>query len=394
MLGFIFTLGILLSQVSKATTFKKFSICQTTDEDTRHTLETLSQEARVDGCVETMSWLQRQTSLDLTRKNITNLSPLTYAANLKWLFLSKNFIIDLSPLNNLRLLRLLDISHNPIGSIAHLSNLNSLVVLNISNTSITNLQSLHYLPKLKILSSKNNQIRNFEYQDLRSKRGRLHINKGHTLTPKQYASHPFKNKCNRPGLFALTFDDGPSKHLDTILPMLRTHNVPATFFVVGERLNRRSLVRRMQQTQREGHEIANHTWSHPNLRKLSPSEIRSELENTNEAIFSALGIKPTITRPPYGATNSVVNSVVRSLGYTIVLWNLDSMDYYRFADSETYYYLFYKSVTKADPKKDSFISLQHDLHMRSIGMLPRAIAMIKEKGFKFVTLSECLREKT
>ena len=100
---------------------------------------------------------------------------------------------------------------------------------------------------------------------------------------------------------ALTFDDGPSATLTPkLLDLLAAHQMKATFFVVGQNAADNPAI--LKRALREGHEIANHSWSHPNLGKMSDDGVRRELQKTDDAIFAAIGKRPTFLRPPSTAT--------------------------------------------------------------------------------------------
>jgi peptidoglycan/xylan/chitin deacetylase (PgdA/CDA1 family) len=95
--------------------------------------------------------------------------------------------------------------------------------------------------------------------------------------------------CDKPGLLALTYDDGPSRYTETLLDTLKENNVKATFFIVGVNIktNReRDILKRIYN---EGHLIASHTWSHQDLRTLSDWRIREEMTKTDDVIFDVLG---------------------------------------------------------------------------------------------------------
>jgi peptidoglycan/xylan/chitin deacetylase (PgdA/CDA1 family) len=99
---------------------------------------------------------------------------------------------------------------------------------------------------------------------------------------------------------AMTFDDGPSATLTPkLLDLLAAHHIKATFFVIGENVAQHPDI--IARAAREGHEIANHSWSHPNLAKLSEESVRRQLWRTDDAIKSATGTRPTLLRPPYGS---------------------------------------------------------------------------------------------
>src|SRR5438128_7174030 len=99
---------------------------------------------------------------------------------------------------------------------------------------------------------------------------------------------------------AMTFDDGPSATLTPkLLDLLAAHHIKATFFVIGENVAEHPEI--VARAAREGHEIANHSWSHPNFAKMSLEGVRSQLQRTDDAIKSATGKRPTLFRPPYGS---------------------------------------------------------------------------------------------
>src|ERR1700730_8573443 len=99
---------------------------------------------------------------------------------------------------------------------------------------------------------------------------------------------------------AMTFDDGPSATLTPkLLDILAAHHIKATFFVIGENVAQHPEV--VARAAREGHEIGNHSWSHPNFGKMSDDGVRRQLQQTDDAIKSATGKRPTLMRPPYGS---------------------------------------------------------------------------------------------
>src|ERR1700756_4822101 len=87
---------------------------------------------------------------------------------------------------------------------------------------------------------------------------------------------------------ALTFDDGPSAKLTPrLLDLLGAHHIKATFFVIGQNVAEQPEI--VARAAREGHEIGNHSWSHPNFGKMSDEAVRRELKKTDDAIRSATG---------------------------------------------------------------------------------------------------------
>lgn len=134
---------------------------------------------------------------------------------------------------------------------------------------------------------------------------------------------PMRPECSTQPCLALTFDDGPDPHFTpAILDTLERHNVRATFFVTGLHAERHpDLVRREFLA---GHEVGNHSWSHPDFTWLQPEQMEAEVSNTQRVIMAAGVPAPTLFRPPYGAVNDVV---LAHVPLTIVRWNIDPEDW-------------------------------------------------------------------
>ena len=114
------------------------------------------------------------------------------------------------------------------------------------------------------------------------------------------------NSCNVEGPYvAITFDDGPHPKLTPrLLDMLNERGLKATFYVIGQNVVQYPEI--MQRMVAEGHEIGNHSYTHPALSKCSPAKLTEEITKSNDAILQACGVSPTTVRPPYGATNAAV----------------------------------------------------------------------------------------
>ena len=130
----------------------------------------------------------------------------------------------------------------------------------------------------------------------------------------------------RPGELALTFDDGPNptwtpKLLDT----LASHNVHATFFLLGGFAQAQpDLVRRIAAA---GHLVGNHTWSHPDLSRTPAQRVRQELWRTSQTLEQIVGAPVRYFRPPFGARRPVVFRIARELKLQPVLWNAMTNDW-------------------------------------------------------------------
>jgi peptidoglycan/xylan/chitin deacetylase (PgdA/CDA1 family) len=182
---------------------------------------------------------------------------------------------------------------------------------------------------------------------------------------------------------AMTFDDGPNAKLTPkLLDILAEHHMKVTFFVVGQCVAEAPDV--LKRAAREGHEIANHSWSHANLGKLSDDGVRRELQKTDDAIKAAIGTRPTLMRPPYGSiTARQKNWVHDEFGYRIILWDVDPLDWKRPGPSVVRD----RIVKETHPGS---IILSHDIHPPTIEAMPSTFDELQAKGFKFVTVSELL----
>ncbi|OLN21944.1 hypothetical protein BTO30_12135 [Domibacillus antri] len=176
---------------------------------------------------------------------------------------------------------------------------------------------------------------------------------------------------------ALTFDDGPNPDSTAaILNVLKKYNVRATFYVLGSRVDfYPDLVERMVL---EGHEIGSHSWSHKDFTKLSPEEIKMELDRTTAAVETAAGVSPLSVRPPYGATNERVNQII---GTSPVLWSVDTLDW-KNRDPKAI-----TEIVKQNVRNGSVI-LMHDIHKTTADALEEVIIYLQKQGYELVTVDE------
>jgi peptidoglycan/xylan/chitin deacetylase (PgdA/CDA1 family) len=182
---------------------------------------------------------------------------------------------------------------------------------------------------------------------------------------------------------AMTFDDGPhATNTAKLLDMAAKRHIKLTFFVLGECIEQNPTV--LQREVAEGHEIGNHSWSHPNLAKLSDQAVRSQLQRTEDIIVKTAGVKPKLMRPPYGELTKRQRSLVNhDFGYKVILWDVDPLDWKRPGPSVV------ASRIIAGARSGSII-LSHDIHPPTIEAMPQVLDALLAKGFKFVTVSELL----
>jgi peptidoglycan/xylan/chitin deacetylase (PgdA/CDA1 family) len=185
--------------------------------------------------------------------------------------------------------------------------------------------------------------------------------------------------CAKLKCVALTFDDGPGKQTKTLLEMLRRAHARATFFSVGEMVAQRpGDLRRIDAA---GHEIGDHSWSHPLLTSLSDSQIHRQVASTASEIKRAIGRKPELMRPPYGGVNSRVRADLGKDGWPIVLWTVDPLDW---KDRNTTI-VANRVLSQVTP---GAIVLMHDIHPTTVAAVPRILKELARRGYTFVTVSE------
>lgn len=186
-------------------------------------------------------------------------------------------------------------------------------------------------------------------------------------------------------VIALTFDDGPGPYTAQLLDILDQHGAKATFFLIGSKVSAQAdVLRRMHA---RGHQLGNHSWSHPELPKLPIDQIAGEINRTNDAIKQATGVTPAILRPPYGAVNGVVLEQIRTRGMSSILWSVDTRDW---ADRNSQI-VCSRAVTGARP---GAIILMHDIHQTSVGAVPCILSALQQQGYSFVTVQGLLGNTT
>ena len=181
---------------------------------------------------------------------------------------------------------------------------------------------------------------------------------------------------------------GPERRTGQLLDTLSLHGVQAAFFVVGNRISTHRAI--LQRAVSEGHFVAHHSHTHSDLTRMSLGSVRDEVINAASAIQSAACVRPRVLRPPYGAISGAALEMVQDMGYLVVNWNMDTQDWTlgQGASPSSVY------ATVADTMDDlypgSIIHLQHDLIQESVDTVGHVIDMVKAKGYRIVSLPECL----
>ena len=195
--------------------------------------------------------------------------------------------------------------------------------------------------------------------------------------------------CGRnPRHLALTYDDGPNDpHTQRLLEVLAKHEVRATFFMVGQYVQRRPQFAR--EVAQAGHALGNHTLTHPNLIFCSEMQTRVQLSECTRAIEDATGQSPKLFRPPFGGRRPSTLRIARELGLAPVMWNVTGFDWDAHSSAAIE-----RKVTRQT--RGGSIILLHDGSHRGLGWdrshtvaaTDALLARYKSEGFQFVTIPE------
>jgi peptidoglycan/xylan/chitin deacetylase (PgdA/CDA1 family) len=202
-------------------------------------------------------------------------------------------------------------------------------------------------------------------------------------TPPSGARVSYSRVSTAEKVVAMTFDDGPHPTLTPqLLDILKARNIKCTFFVIGK--NAKAYPQIIRRMIAEGHEVANHTYTHPALTSRSDEQIRSELKQSEDAIVAAANYRPRLIRPPYGAVNERIKQFMfAEFGYSTIMWSVDPQDWRRPGVSVVTSRL----VEGAHP---GAIMLAHDIHASTIQAMPATFDQLLAKGYQFVTVSQLL----
>jgi len=192
-------------------------------------------------------------------------------------------------------------------------------------------------------------------------------------------------------LIAFTFDDGPNANTTPlILDILQQYDAKGTFFVIGNRIDKNKAILKRQVT--EGHEVANHSFSHKFFdRNYSSSIINNEIVQAKKKIYEATGSTSPWFRPPGGYINESVVKTAKENGYTVILWSWhqDTKDW----RSPGVDYIVKKVLNNA---RNGDIVLMHDNvrgSNQTVLALKKILPELQARGFKFVTVSELVKHK-
>jgi peptidoglycan/xylan/chitin deacetylase (PgdA/CDA1 family) len=192
------------------------------------------------------------------------------------------------------------------------------------------------------------------------------------------------------GAVALTFDDGPSPDTSAVLDVLRERDLKATFFMIGRAVERHPQVAR--RVAAEGHEVGNHSYSHPVYLFRSASETARQLERAQAVIESATGVRPRLSRPPCGVRTRAYFRAARRLGLRTVQWDAAGFDWKDIAAREI------ANRVLKDVRAGSIILLHdgdsacREDRRRTVAALPHIVEGLNARGLCVAPLAEVLGE--
>lgn len=198
---------------------------------------------------------------------------------------------------------------------------------------------------------------------------------GSRLVPIYYVETPEKK-------VAISFDASwGAERTPLILEVLREHNLKTTFFLTGIWIN--DYPDWVKKIWEEGHEIGNHTASHPHLNQLSPEQIREELQAVEDKVFEITGQRTTLFRPPFGEYNNTVITTIEAMEYKVIQWSIDSLDWKDLSKEA----IFDRVTERAHY---GAIILFHNDGLNTPAALPDIIEFFHKNGYEIVPISSLI----
>jgi len=195
--------------------------------------------------------------------------------------------------------------------------------------------------------------------------------------------------CQSPGMFAMTFDQGPSLYTGTVLDALASRNVKASFHPVVSYLSDPSVVANLQRAAQEGHTIGLSAEASLDLSQMNNDDIFNAIDSRAQSIQSVTGLMPKFLRIPNykNLSDDQINFII-SKGYVLTTYNLDSYDYVTTDVLKS----FKDVLDKLSPNtKGAFISVQRDYILNSVNQVPDILDYVMGKGYNLVTLDQCVK---
>ena len=167
-----------------------------------------------------------------------------------------------------------------------------------------------------------------------------------------------------------------------LIDILKEYDVPATFFVVGAWVDK--YPESVKALSDAGHQIQNHSNTHPHMPQLSKSQMKDEIESCNEKIEAITGVRPTLHRPPYGDYDNALIETMTELDMFTIQWDVDSLDW---KDNATPESICQRVTSKV---KNGSIVLFHNDADHTPEALPNILKCLKDEGYEFVFISDLI----
>ena len=190
--------------------------------------------------------------------------------------------------------------------------------------------------------------------------------------------------CALAACVALTYDDGPGGNdlTDRLIKSYKKHNARATFFVIGK--NVKEYPEEVKRMVDAGHEVGNHSYTHPILSKIGAKKADKEIADTDAALEDAGLEKPTLLRPPYGATNRKVDEIAGDYDKRVIMWDVDTLDWKTKSTPKTV------AAVKTNVHPGSIV-LMHSIHEPTVDATDKILDYLEGQGYSMVTVSELYR---
>jgi cellulose synthase/poly-beta-1,6-N-acetylglucosamine synthase-like glycosyltransferase/peptidoglycan/xylan/chitin deacetylase (PgdA/CDA1 family) len=236
----------------------------------------------------------------------------------------------------------------------------------------------------------------------RGRRSFVYDSKTDLVTSEKYEAFPLSYDIEQFGAaknkLVLSFDDGPDRSwTPKILDVLRERHAPAVFFIIGDQANKAPDILRREYA--EGHEIGNHTFTHPKFDEISRTQIKWELNITQRLIESTVGVKSILFRPPYGidhqpeyAEEVAQLPYPQELGYIIVGQRVDPDDWRMTEDKHQRPAQEIVDDVLREARQGNIILL-HDSggdRAQTVAALPQIIDQLRAQGYEFVSVSDLI----
>ena len=182
---------------------------------------------------------------------------------------------------------------------------------------------------------------------------------------------------------AISFDAAwGNDDTETLISILKEYDVPATFFVVGAWVDK--YPESVKQLHEAGHQIHNHSNTHPHMPQLSAAQMADEINTCNQKIANITGVTPTLFRAPYGDYNNSTITAVEQMNMYCMQWSIDSLDWKENATAES---ICNRVVSKAH---NGAIVLFHNDADFTPAALPNILKCLKEQGYEFVFINDLI----